>query len=173
MFLNILVKFDPLRFSTFCMTSGNMMLFLTATKEKLRKHCIKIAFSSVVKTMALHRNSLRISDHEKTSTSLSARCYTTLWNLKVKIWSSCNEWLYQFFLKINVKQLHISKRAQFQKCMFEISFAYGRSLAPSHNCRVNEAVIDRRLRPQCCHRASYFKRPKSSSMRTLACNWYL
>jgi len=65
MFLNILVKFDPLRFSTFCMTSGNMMLFLTATKEKLRKHRIKIAFSSDVKTMALLKISLRISDHEK------------------------------------------------------------------------------------------------------------
>jgi len=47
------------------MTSGNMMLFLTATKEKLRKHRIKIAFSSDVKTMALLKISLRISDHEK------------------------------------------------------------------------------------------------------------
>jgi len=36
----------------------------------------------------------------------------------------------------------------------------------------NKAVIDRRLRPRCCHLGSYFKRPKSSSVRPLACNWY-
>ena len=33
------------------------------------------------------------------------------------------------------------------------------------------AVIDRRLRPRCCHLGSYFKRPKSSSVRPFACNW--
>ena len=31
---------------------------------------------------------------------------------------------------------------------------------------------DRRLRPRCCHLGSYFKRPKSSPVRPLACNWY-
>jgi len=36
----------------------------------------------------------------------------------------------------------------------------------------NKAVIDRRLRPRCCHLGSYFKRPKSSTGRPLACNWY-
>jgi len=36
----------------------------------------------------------------------------------------------------------------------------------------NKAVIDRRLRPQCCHLGSYFKRPKSSPVRPLACNWH-
>jgi len=36
----------------------------------------------------------------------------------------------------------------------------------------NKAVIDRRLRPRCCHLGSYFKRPKSSPVRPLACNWY-
>jgi len=36
----------------------------------------------------------------------------------------------------------------------------------------NKTVIDRRLRPRCCHRGSYFERPKSSPMRPLACNWY-
>jgi len=37
---------------------------------------------------------------------------------------------------------------------------------------VNKAVIDRRLRPRCCHQASYFKCPKSSPVHSLACNWY-
>ena len=37
---------------------------------------------------------------------------------------------------------------------------------------VNKAAIDRRLRPRCCHQGSYCKRPKSSSMRPLACKWY-
>ena len=36
----------------------------------------------------------------------------------------------------------------------------------------NKAVIDRRLRPQCCHLRSSFNRPKSSPVRPLACNWY-
>ena len=36
---------------------------------------------------------------------------------------------------------------------------------------INKAVIDRRLRPRCCHQGSYFKRPKSSPVRPLACNW--
>ena len=36
----------------------------------------------------------------------------------------------------------------------------------------NTAVIDRRFRPLCCHLGSYFKRPKSSPVRPLACNWY-
>jgi len=36
----------------------------------------------------------------------------------------------------------------------------------------DKAVIDRRLRPRCCHLESYFKRPKSSPVRPLACNWY-
>ena len=36
----------------------------------------------------------------------------------------------------------------------------------------NKAVIDRRLRPRCCHLGSYFKRPKSNPVRQLACNWY-
>jgi len=38
--------------------------------------------------------------------------------------------------------------------------------------RYNKAVIDRRLRPRCCHLGSYFKHPKSSPVRPLACNWY-
>ena len=36
----------------------------------------------------------------------------------------------------------------------------------------NKAVIDRRFRPPCFHLGSYFKRPKSSPVRPLACNWY-
>ena len=36
----------------------------------------------------------------------------------------------------------------------------------------DKAVIDRRHRPRCCHQGSYFKRPKSSPVRPLACNWY-
>jgi len=36
----------------------------------------------------------------------------------------------------------------------------------------NKAVIDRRLRPKCCRLGSYYKRSKSSSVCTLACNWY-
>ena len=32
---------------------------------------------------------------------------------------------------------------------------------------LNKAVIDRRLRPRCCHLESYFKRPKSSHVRPL------
>jgi len=36
----------------------------------------------------------------------------------------------------------------------------------------NKPVIDRRLRPRCCHLGSYFKRPKSSTVRPLARNWY-
>jgi len=34
----------------------------------------------------------------------------------------------------------------------------------------NKAVTDRRLRPRCCHLGSYFKRPKSSPVRPLACD---
>jgi len=37
---------------------------------------------------------------------------------------------------------------------------------------MNETVIDCRLRPRCCRLASYFKRPKSSPVRPLGCNWY-
>ena len=37
---------------------------------------------------------------------------------------------------------------------------------------LNKAVIDRRLRPRCCHMGSYFKRSKSSLERPLACTWY-
>ena len=36
------------------------------------------------------------------------------------------------------------------------------------NHNTNKAVIDRRLRPRCCHLGSYFKRPKSSPVRPLA-----
>jgi len=36
----------------------------------------------------------------------------------------------------------------------------------------NKAVMDRRLRPRCCHLGSCFKRPKSSPVRPSACNWY-
>ena len=36
----------------------------------------------------------------------------------------------------------------------------------------NKAVIDRRLRPRCCHLGSYIKRPKSSPVRPMARNWY-
>jgi len=36
----------------------------------------------------------------------------------------------------------------------------------------NKPVIDRRLRPRCCHLGSYFKRPKSSPVRPLAWDWY-
>ena len=36
----------------------------------------------------------------------------------------------------------------------------------------NKAVIDRRLRPRCCHLGSYFKRPKTSPVRPLACSRY-
>ena len=38
---------------------------------------------------------------------------------------------------------------------------------------VNKTVIDRRLHPRCCQLlGSYCKRPKSSPVRPLACNWY-
>ena len=37
---------------------------------------------------------------------------------------------------------------------------------------INKSVIDRRLRPRCCHMGSYFKRPKSSPVRPLACDWF-
>jgi len=38
---------------------------------------------------------------------------------------------------------------------------------------LNKAVIDRRLRPRCCHPGSYYSEsPKSSPVRPLACNWY-
>jgi len=40
------------------------------------------------------------------------------------------------------------------------------------NSLANKAVIDRRLRPRCCHLESYFKRLKSSPVRPLACSWY-
>ena len=39
-------------------------------------------------------------------------------------------------------------------------------------CKLNKTVTDRRLRPRCCHMASYFKRPKNSPVLPLACNWY-
>jgi len=39
-------------------------------------------------------------------------------------------------------------------------------------CLTNTTVIDRRLRPRCCHLGSYFKCPKSSPVRPSACNWY-
>ena len=45
------------------------------------------------------------------------------------------------------------------------------SLCPSAHIS-NKAVIDRRLRPRCCHLGSYLKRPKSSPVRPLTCNWY-
>jgi len=43
---------------------------------------------------------------------------------------------------------------------------------PAGSAVKNKAVIDRRLRPRCCHLGSYFKRPNSSPVRPLACNWY-
>ena len=38
----------------------------------------------------------------------------------------------------------------------------------------NKAVIDHSLRPppRCCQLGSYCKRPKSSPVRSFACNWY-
>ena len=49
-------------------------------------------------------------------------------------------------------------------------------LLPAHSslikCVINNAFIDRHLRPRCYHLGSYFKRPKSSPERLLACNWY-
>ena len=39
-------------------------------------------------------------------------------------------------------------------------------------CFSNKAVVDRRLRPRCCHLRSYFKLPKISPVRPLACNWH-
>ena len=44
-------------------------------------------------------------------------------------------------------------------------------MAEAQAC-ANKAVIDRRLRPRCCHLASYFKRPKRSPVRLLTCSWY-
>jgi len=38
---------------------------------------------------------------------------------------------------------------------------------------INKTLIDRRLRPRCCHLGSYFKRPKGSPVRPLACSWLL
>jgi len=47
------------------------------------------------------------------------------------------------------------------------------NLDPSNpNSNHNKAVIDRRLRPRCCHLGSYFKRPRSRPVRPFACNWY-
>jgi len=40
------------------------------------------------------------------------------------------------------------------------------------SAEADKAVIDRRLRPLCCYLGSYFKRPKNSLVRPLACNWY-
>ena len=47
-----------------------------------------------------------------------------------------------------------------------------RDLPDLQSWYTNKAVTDRRLRPRCCHLGSYFKRPISSPVRLLACNWY-
>jgi len=47
-----------------------------------------------------------------------------------------------------------------------------RDLPDLQSWYTNKAVTDRRLRPRCCHLGSYFKRPKSSPVRLLACNWH-
>jgi len=39
-------------------------------------------------------------------------------------------------------------------------------------CNENKEVVDRRLRPRYCRLGSYFQRPKSSLVRSLACNCY-
>jgi len=46
------------------------------------------------------------------------------------------------------------------------------STTQPHDDINDKTVIDRRLRPRCCHLGSYFKRPKSSPVCPLACNWY-
>ena len=48
-------------------------------------------------------------------------------------------------------------------------------MTPKHSASTdnnNKLFIDRRLRPQCCHRGSYFKHPKTSPVQPRACNWY-
>ena len=47
-----------------------------------------------------------------------------------------------------------------------------RTFAPGHLYPRNKAVINCRLRPRCCHPGSYFRRPKSSPVRPLACSCY-
>jgi len=49
---------------------------------------------------------------------------------------------------------------------------HDRQLVRTINSNNNTAVLDRRFRTQCYHLGSYFKRPKSSPVRPLACNWY-
>jgi len=56
---------------------------------------------------------------------------------------------------------HVVGKKTRNLCYFVVSLA-----------KLNKAVIDRRLRPRCCHLESYFRRPKSSPVCPLACNWY-
>ena len=56
---------------------------------------------------------------------------------------------------------HVVRKKTRNLCYFVVSLA-----------KLNKAVIDRRLRPRCCHLKSYFRRPKSSPVCPLACNWY-
>jgi len=46
------------------------------------------------------------------------------------------------------------------------------SLGRDDQNRTKQGSQDCRLCPRCCHLGSYFKRPKSSPVRSLACNWY-
>jgi len=56
------------------------------------------------------------------------------------------------------------RRRSFVKCVKQLGLTtYSNS---------QQGIIDRRLRPRCCHLGSYFKRPKSSPVRPSACNWY-
>ena len=70
-----------------------------------------------------------------------------------------------FFFQRDKVPLPLSRRGCSDACKLQ------------NNCRkiyciLNKAVIDRRLRPRCSHLGSYFKRPRSSPVRPLACNWY-
>ena len=47
------------------------------------------------------------------------------------------------------------------------------STTQPHDDINDKTVIDRRLRPRCCDLGSYFKRPKNSPVRPLACNCQL
>ena len=56
-------------------------------------------------------------------------------------------------------------------CVVDIWIVHANTTIPEDG---NKAAIslDRRLRPRRCQLGSYFKRPKCSPVRPLACNWY-
>ena len=82
---------------------------------------------------------------------------------KVYCWVSVN-FFKSVFGKVTSKNFIVS-------CTLSVSSVLARC-AKCKNHALALAVIDRRLRPRCCHLGSYFKRTKSSPVHPLACNWY-